>query len=71
MRIKILYIIFFIAFLSFPKLIYAYIDLGTGSYIIQLIIAAFISISLVIKIFWTKMKTFFTKILKKTKHLNE
>ncbi len=40
---------------------YSYIDLGSGSYIIQLIIAGFVGFSLSVKIFWKKIKTRFAK----------
>jgi hypothetical protein len=40
---------------------YGYIDPGTGSYIIQLIIAAFIGISLSLRIFWKRIKALFSK----------
>jgi hypothetical protein len=40
---------------------YSYIDPGTGSYIIQLLIAAFVGISLSIRIFWKKIKTLLPK----------
>jgi len=56
--------------LCFPLLIYAYIDPGTGSYIIQIVIAAFIGISLAIRIFWKKIKIFFINIFQK-KHLDK
>jgi hypothetical protein len=39
----------------------AYIDPGTGSYVIQLLIAAFIGISFSIKIFWKKIVRLFSK----------
>jgi hypothetical protein len=65
-RLLVICIILSFNFLVFPKFMYAYIDPGTGSYVLQLIIAALISISLVIKISWTKIKTFLLKIFKKT-----
>jgi hypothetical protein len=37
----------------------AYIDPGTGSFIIQIAIAAFVGCSLAIKLFWSKVKTYF------------
>lgn len=40
---------------------YSYIDLGSGSYIIQLIIAGFVGFSLSVKIFWKKIKSRFSK----------
>jgi hypothetical protein len=43
---------------------YGYIDLGSGSYIIQLLIAGFVGFSLSIRIFWKKIKS---RLSKKTK----
>jgi hypothetical protein len=43
---------------------YGYIDLGSGSYIIQLIIAGFVGFSLSLRIFWKKIKG---RLSKKTK----
>ncbi len=40
---------------------YSYIDPGTGSYMVQIIIAAFVGASLGIRIFWGKIKALFTK----------
>jgi hypothetical protein len=40
---------------------YGYIDLGSGSYIIQLLIAGFVGFSLSVRIFWKKIKTRFSK----------
>jgi hypothetical protein len=40
---------------------YGYIDLGSGSYIIQLIIAGFVGFSLSVRIFWKKIKSRFSK----------
>jgi len=44
-----------------PMAGYGYIDLGSGSYIIQLIIAGFVGFSLSLKIFWKKIKGRFSK----------
>lgn len=54
--------------LGLPKPNYAYIDPGTGSYVIQILIAAFVSISFAIKIFWKKIKAFLQKLFKKNGH---
>jgi hypothetical protein len=40
---------------------YSYIDLGSGSYIIQLLIAGFVGFSLSVRIFWKKLKSRFSK----------
>jgi len=39
---------------------WAYLDPGTGSAIISLIVSSFVAISLVIKGFWYKIKSLFT-----------
>jgi len=69
-RISIMIAIF--TFLFFPLCVYAYIDPGTGSYIIQIIIAALFGISFGIKLFWGKIKVFFAqKVFKTSKHIDE
>ena len=44
---------------------YGYIDPGTGSYLIQILIAVFVGASLGIKIFWKNIKFFFGKLFGK------
>ena len=48
---------------------YAYIDPGTGTIIIQAIVGALAAGAVTIKIYWYKLKAFFTK--KKDKDLNK
>lgn len=48
-------------FLMIPQTAYAYLDLQTGSYLIQLIIAALLGVSFGIKVYWRKIKTIFAK----------
>jgi hypothetical protein len=43
-----------------PVTLSAYIDPGTGSYILQLLIAAFVGVSFTIKLFWKRIKKFFS-----------
>lgn len=38
----------------------AYIDPGSGSYMLQMVVGAFLGISLAIKVFWHKITGFFT-----------
>lgn len=45
---------------------YAYIDPGTGSFMIQMLIAGFVSLTFVMKIFWKKIGFFFQKIFHKS-----
>ncbi len=56
-------ILFALCCLIFPKTAQAYLDPGTGSYIFQLIIAAFIGGLFSIKLFWNKIKMFLKKSL--------
>ena len=42
--------------------VHAYIDPGTGSLIIQVIIASFIGGLFLIKVFWRKVKAFFNNL---------
>ncbi len=44
-----------------PVCALAYIDPGTGSYVLQLIIAALVGVSFSIKIFWKKIVRIFRK----------
>jgi hypothetical protein len=45
--------------LMLPQAAHAYIDPGTGSYVIQLVIAGLLGASFAIKIYWKKIKAFF------------
>lgn len=58
-----LFLIFFL--LVFLKDIYAYIDPGTGSYVLQLLIAAFVAASFMVRLFWKKIKMFFARLFKR------
>ncbi len=49
--------------LCFPHYVYSYIDPGTGSYVFQIIIAAFVAVSFMIKIYWHKIKRFIGRII--------
>jgi len=45
----------------FPKRANAYLDPGTGSYIIQVVIALFVTGGFLIKTYWQKLKNIFNK----------
>jgi len=51
--------------LLFPVRIYSYIDPGTGSYIFQIIIAAFVAVSFAVKVYWHKIKKFLGQLFAK------
>ena len=46
------------ALLLFPREAHAYLDPGSGSLIVQALVAAFFALSLAIKIYWRKIKLF-------------
>jgi hypothetical protein len=47
--------------LAFPSRAYAYLDPGSGSYIFQLIIAGVVGLGFLVKVYWGKITTFFTR----------
>lgn len=51
--------------ITFPKRVFAYIDPGTGSYIIQILIATLLGVLFSIKLFWQRIRKFFTNIFSK------
>jgi len=48
--------------LIFPRKAHAYLDPGTGSYILQILIAVLIGALFSIKLFWNRIKYFFIKL---------
>ncbi len=64
-RAKMMTILLGIFYLIFPRAIYAYLDPGTGSYILQIVLAAFVGVAFTIKIYWVKVKTFFINLFSK------
>ncbi|MBA7500820.1 hypothetical protein ES704_03581 [subsurface metagenome] len=57
--------LFSFVYLVFPRRVYAYLDPGTGSYILQLAIAALLGGSVMIKIYWKKIKDYFANLFSK------
>ena len=51
-----------------PNPAHAYIDMGTGSYILQIVLASILTAGVGIKIFWNKIKTFFARTDKSIEH---
>ena len=60
-------IIIFLSFFILTTKAHAYLDPGTGSIILQAIVAAFAAFFTSIYIFWAKVKNFYKKIFKKIK----
>ncbi len=52
---------FVISFLIMPKCAYAYMDPGTGSFILQAIVAFALGALVIIKQFWRKIIGFFKR----------
>ncbi len=44
---------------------YGYLDPGTGSYLIQILLAGILSIAFTLKVFWKQIKIYFTKIIRR------
>jgi hypothetical protein len=52
-------------YLAFPPFAYAYLDPGTGSYVFQLLIAGLVGLGFLIKVYWSKIKLFLTRLFSK------
>ena len=50
---------------------YGYIDLGTGSYLLQLLIAGILAALFAAKVYWAKFKTFVATLLVRRKSHKE
>jgi hypothetical protein len=61
-------IAFTIYFLIFPKVVYAYLDFGTGSYFFQILISILVAGIFTIKVFWNNIKALFKKLFSKRKN---
>lgn len=58
-RMLVLFVLFI---LVFPSNAYAYLDMGTFAFALQLIVGALIGITVVSKNFWRKLKAFFVNL---------
>lgn len=54
----------FLFFITITQKSYGYLDPGTGSYVIQLLIAGFATLAYGIKFFWSNIKNFFARFKK-------
>jgi hypothetical protein len=61
-RLRISALFFLLAFFMFPGTGHAYLDPGTGSYFLQLLIAAFVGASFALKLYWRKLKSLYARI---------
>jgi hypothetical protein len=44
---------------------FAYLDLGTGTYLFQMIVSGFLTMIFAIKVYWNNLISFFKRLLKK------
>lgn len=55
-------------FIAYSQDVYAYVDPGTGSYLIQIVVAGLLGLIYALRLYWTKLKSFLTsKILRQSK----
>jgi hypothetical protein len=47
--------------LFLPEFMFPYLDPGTGSYVIQVILAGILGVGVAVKLFWGKIKQLFVK----------
>ena len=50
-------------FLAFPRPVHAYIDPGTGSYFIQLLVGGLLALLYTVKLYWTRIRSFISSKL--------
>ena len=44
--------------LTFPRPVHAYVDPGTGSYFIQLVVGGFLGLLYMLKVYWNRIRNF-------------
>ena len=54
-------------FLAWPSIAHAYIDPGTGSFLLQMILTIFLGAAVGIKGFWIKVKSMVSSLFSKKK----
>ena len=53
-------LVFLLVVLSLSKEAHAYVDPGTGSYLLQIVVAGFLGLLYALKLYWTRLKNFLT-----------
>ena len=64
-KVKALFFLSVFFILLFPKDSYAYLDPGSGSYLLQMIVAGVVMASVAIKSCWRVLKAFFGNLFSK------
>ena len=65
MLLRSLFVSLFLSVLVFQQNAFAYLDPGTGSYILQLALAFLFGALFTIKVFWNKIRMFLTQLFSK------
>jgi len=60
-------VLLFLVYLMFPQTAYAYLDPGTGSYLLQVGLAVLLGASFAIKIYWRKIRASLANLFSKRK----
>jgi hypothetical protein len=61
-------LVLFLVVLGLSREAYAYVDPGTGSYLLQILVAGFLGLLYALRLYWTRLKTFLTsRILRSSK----
>jgi hypothetical protein len=55
------FVVLLLTLFLFPPPAHAYLDPGTGSYIIQVALAAFVGAAFAVRLFWGRIKAFFKR----------
>lgn len=62
MKNKNIYLLIFFTALFFPNKAHAYIDLGTGSYLLQIVIGLLFGMVFSLKVFWKRAQAFIVRL---------
>jgi hypothetical protein len=60
-----------ILYLASPSPAYAYLDPGSGSYIFQLLIASLVGLAFLLKVYWGRIRAFFTALFSRGEKVEE
>ncbi len=64
-KLNLFAVLFLYFYLVFPRDAHAYLDPGTGSYFLQLLLAGLLGTTFMIKTFWAKLKVSFINLFSK------
>jgi hypothetical protein len=53
-------LVLFLVVVGFSKEAYAYVDPGTGSYLLQILVAGFLGLLYALRLYWARLKNFLT-----------